>query len=66
MSRNCRARGKCKHCQGRHHNSICYKLSGERSEIARESDYRKEGLDPKTEPFKSTSLLTDSSGLILL
>ena len=66
VSRNCRAGGKCKHCQGRHHNSICVKLSGEKSEGTRESDQRKGALDPKAEPFKSMSLLTDSSGLILL
>uniref|UniRef100_A0A1X7TC10 Uncharacterized protein n=1 Tax=Amphimedon queenslandica TaxID=400682 RepID=A0A1X7TC10_AMPQE len=66
VSRNCRSGGKCKHCQERHHNSICFKLSGEKSEGTRESDQRKGSLDPKAEPFKSSSLLTDSSGLILL
>uniref|UniRef100_A0A1X7U524 CCHC-type domain-containing protein n=1 Tax=Amphimedon queenslandica TaxID=400682 RepID=A0A1X7U524_AMPQE len=61
ISRNCRSSIKYSLCSNKHHTSICMN----KRESSKEGESAKR-LNPKADPFKSATLLTDAKGTILL
>ncbi|XP_011408774.2 PREDICTED: uncharacterized protein LOC105315733, partial [Amphimedon queenslandica] len=61
ISRNCRSSIKCSLCSNKHHTSICMN----KRESSKEGESAKR-FNPKADPFKSATLLTDAKGTILL
>ena len=68
LGRNCKSSSRCKHCNGRHHSSICFKGNKEKGERREDktTSIDSSQLNPTAPALKTASLLTDNRGPILL
>ena len=68
LGRNCKSSSRCKHCNGRHHSSICFKGNTEKRERREDktTSVDTSQLNPTAPAFKTASLLADDRGPILL